>query len=91
MVTASAEPIVSEEAIAALKRGNAIEAIKLVRSATGLGLKESKDVVDGYLKSHPELRQAMAEQSSEAGRRFGLVVALLLGAALIAWVMLRKG
>jgi ribosomal protein L7/L12 len=33
---------------AALKRGNALEAIKLLRAATGLGLKEAKDIIDGH-------------------------------------------
>jgi ribosomal protein L7/L12 len=37
-------PIVIE----ALHRGETIEAIKLLRVATGLGLKEAKDVIDGY-------------------------------------------
>ena len=38
------------EAIEALRRGNTIQAIKLLRAATGLGLKESKDAVDAYLR-----------------------------------------
>ncbi|MDO9404166.1 MAG: ribosomal protein L7/L12 [Polaromonas sp.] len=35
-------------AIAAIERGDLIVAIKLVREHTGLGLKESKDLVDRY-------------------------------------------
>jgi ribosomal protein L7/L12 len=34
------------EVRAALERGNKIEAIKLVRERTGLGLKEAKDLVE---------------------------------------------
>ena len=34
------------EVMAALQRGEKVEAIKLLRAATGLGLKESKDLVD---------------------------------------------
>jgi hypothetical protein len=34
-------------AIDALRRGDTIEAIRLLRAATGLGLKEAKDVIDG--------------------------------------------
>lgn len=37
------------EAVAALARGQTIEAIKIVRDQTGLGLKESKDLVDRHL------------------------------------------
>ncbi|WP_213953998.1 MULTISPECIES: ribosomal protein L7/L12 [unclassified Variovorax] len=36
------------EAIAAIDRGEWIEAIKLVREHTGLGLKEAKDAVERY-------------------------------------------
>jgi ribosomal protein L7/L12 len=36
------------EAMAALSSGQVIEAIKIVREKTGLGLKEAKDLVDGY-------------------------------------------
>ena len=36
------------EAIAAISRGQLIEAIKIVRQATGLGLKEAKDLVDSH-------------------------------------------
>jgi ribosomal protein L7/L12 len=38
------------EVLEALRRGNAIEAIKLLRKATGLGLKEAKDTVEGQLR-----------------------------------------
>lgn len=33
---------------AALERGSAIEAVKLLRKATGLGLKEAKDLIDQH-------------------------------------------
>lgn len=36
------------DAVAALARGRMIEAVKIVRAATGLGLKEAKDAVDAY-------------------------------------------
>ncbi|NJN40189.1 MAG: hypothetical protein HC807_04105 [Gammaproteobacteria bacterium] len=38
-----------EAAIAALGAGNKIDAIKLVREATGLGLKEAKEAVERYV------------------------------------------
>jgi ribosomal protein L7/L12 len=43
--TTSAE--IEAQARALLADGNKIEAIKLVREATGLGLKEAKDFVEG--------------------------------------------
>lgn len=36
--------------VAALERGQPIEAIKLLREATGLGLKEAKDALDHHLR-----------------------------------------
>jgi ribosomal protein L7/L12 len=38
---------------AALRQGNTIEAIKRLREATGLGLKESKDAIDRHLRGMP--------------------------------------
>ncbi len=40
------DPAVSEAIAQALAQGHKIEAIKLLREATGLGLKESKDAVE---------------------------------------------
>jgi len=42
-------------AIAAIERGRKIEAIKIVRQQWGIDLKESKGVVDAYIKSQPGL------------------------------------
>jgi DNA-binding transcriptional MerR regulator len=38
--------------LAALQRGSIIEAIKLLRESTGLGLKEAKDLIDQHLSGH---------------------------------------
>jgi ribosomal protein L7/L12 len=38
------------EALQALARGQQIEAIRLLREATGLGLKEAKDAIDAHLR-----------------------------------------
>lgn len=73
----------SNEAIVALRRGRLIEAIKLVRSTSGLGLKEAKDAVDSYINAHPELKQAMQEQQrlngvSQVGWLHWLLIILLI-------------
>lgn len=41
------------DVLAALDRGQTIEAIKLLRTFTGLGLKEAKDAIDDYLDGKP--------------------------------------
>jgi hypothetical protein len=46
----------------------------LLREAKGLGLKESKDEVDAYLRAHPSVRQP---RSGAGGLIFIVVVGLL--------------
>lgn len=50
------------EALAALSRGQLIEAIKIVRARHGLGLKEAKDLVDRY-RGNPMHMHAAANAS----------------------------
>jgi large subunit ribosomal protein L7/L12 len=45
---AAASGDVKEQAMALVRRKNKIEAIKLVRERTGLGLKEAKDQVEAW-------------------------------------------
>ncbi len=81
-------PAVSEipsEAVAALEQGNKIEAIKIVRIATGLDLKNSKDLVETYLRDHQDLQQRYSTIQSEHGKnafmKFLLLAALAIGMA----------
>jgi ribosomal protein L7/L12 len=37
----------------ALQRGQLVEAIKLMRAGTGLGLKETKDALEAYMRGEP--------------------------------------
>ena len=46
--------------------GKKIEAIKLLREANGIGLKEAKDVVEEYIKSRPEFSMKLAAVQEEA-------------------------
>jgi ribosomal protein L7/L12 len=39
------------EVLAALRRGNPIEAIQLLREASGLGLKDAKEVIDAHRRA----------------------------------------
>ena len=70
----------SAAAITAVERGNLIEAIKITREETGLGLKDAKDVVDAYLAGNPAVKQryeaAAAAQSAIFKRILLLVVAI---------------
>ena len=58
------------EAVAALSRGQVVEAVKIVREKTGLGLKESKDLVDAYRQggTPPRDEAVRARLESIAGK-----------------------
>ncbi|HYM87038.1 MAG TPA: ribosomal protein L7/L12 [Pseudoxanthomonas sp.] len=61
------------EAMAALSRGQLIEAIKIVREKTGLGLKESKDMVERQRDgSAPERDDAMRAQLQGIAHKQGI-------------------
>ncbi|HEX7802293.1 MAG TPA: 50S ribosomal protein L7/L12 [Pseudoxanthomonas sp.] len=61
------------EAIAALSRGQVIEAIKIVRAATGLGLKEAKDLVEQYRDGQAPVRdEAMRAKLEGIARKHGM-------------------
>lgn len=85
--TSSSLPL-STAAIAALQRGNKIEAIKIVREERKIGLKEAKDAVDNYLQGQPALQSTLARAQAETKRSalrwlfalaLGLLAAYFLG------------
>ncbi len=76
-----AEVEIPSDAIAALWQGKLIEAIQKTRAHTGLGLKDSKELVERHLANNPgtqsRFRAAAAEQSRGVARvvRIALLVA----------------
>ena len=56
------------EALDALRVGQLIDAIKITREKTGLELKESKDLVERYLKEHPQEQALIQEQLAQRSR-----------------------
>lgn len=80
------------EAMVALQRGNKIEAIKLVRRAHGLDLKDSKDLVEAHLAADASLQQAFsAARPQGAGRGLLLWVAIVLAAGWLLFLFLQRG
>lgn len=74
-VTVAPKPFDSlpAEALAALSRGQLIEAIKIVRAATGLGLKEAKDLVEQYRDGQAPVRdEAMRAKLEGIARKHSL-------------------
>lgn len=51
----------------ALRAGNKIEAIKLLRQHAGLDLKDSKDRIDAAVEKDPALKQAAEARRREIG------------------------
>jgi len=58
-------------AIAALEKGQLLEAIKHTRAVTGLGLKDAKETVERYLEEHPGIN---GKFKSTASAEFSRVV-----------------
>ncbi len=73
----------------ALYAGRKIEAIKQLRELSGLGLKESKEIID---RLETDLRAAHPERFTRTSKKgAGCVGLLLLGAGtLLLWLLLRR-
>nr|WP_298140119.1 ribosomal protein L7/L12 [uncultured Pseudomonas sp.] len=74
------------EVVVALERGHKIEAIKLLREARGIGLKEAKDAVDRYKPERaPEAADLVVQPGSSGySSLLWLVLLGVLGVA-VAW------
>ena len=76
-------------ATAAIVRGSKIEAIRLVRAETGLGLHEARQLVDEYIAASPTLKSQFGEQEAALKRRvfrWVLVIDALIFLALVWWL-----
>ena len=82
----AANSSLSTAVISAAESGNLIEAIKLLRAETGLGLKESKDAVDAYLNQGATQRPRSQTFAKNEGSQWGnmILIALLLAGAVAA-------
>ncbi len=77
-----------EAAVAALWRGQVIDAIALVRKEQHVDLEEAKSSVDAYLRSQPALQRQIEQDQADA--RAGLlrwVLFLLIGGAGLLYVL----
>ena len=93
----SAQPSLSRDgdaiplaAVSALQNGKFIEAIKIVRAARGIGLKDAKDAVERYLDSEPLIRSRFDAANAESRRSallWALALALVIG--LVAYYLVK--
>ena len=86
----SSEPrALPEPAVAALRRGKKIEAIKLTREATGMDLKDSKEAVEAFLGNDESgVRQAY-DAAQPSTSNLTLLVYVVLVTFLIYWFFFR--
>jgi ribosomal protein L7/L12 len=70
------------EATVALQNGNKIEAIRIVRHAANLDLKDSKDAVDAVIAADPALATKFAALAAARKRRALLWLAALVAVAI---------
>ncbi|MBE0626791.1 MAG: ribosomal protein L7/L12 [Burkholderiales bacterium] len=72
------------EAITALERGSKIDAIKCVRIARGVGLKEAKEIVEQFIDASPSVKSRMNSanaQSAKGGLRWLFLITAIAVAA----------
>ncbi|MDO3665446.1 MULTISPECIES: 50S ribosomal protein L7/L12 [Acinetobacter] len=83
-------PTIPAEALAMLRAGQLIDAIKITREKTGLGLKESKDLIDQYLQDHPQEQAQIQEQLVQRSRGgIKVVILILLILAAVIWFVMK--
>jgi ribosomal protein L7/L12 len=73
----------------ALQKGQKIEAIRLMREQTGLGLKEAKDAVDAYQQIYRPADGLSPGQVSDTGSGVWWVIGLVL-VCLVGYMVLRR-
>jgi len=75
-------------AISAIRAGNKIEAIKIVRAARNCELKDAKDAVDAYVRGRPDLQMSLDAAQAETKRSALVWLAAIALAAFGAWYFL---
>ncbi len=74
----------------ALQQGNKIEAIRLMREQTGLGLKESKDAVEAHRQFPPRIADELSPgQVGDTGSGIWWVIGLVL-VCVVGYLVLRR-
>ena len=72
-------------AVSALHAGNKIEAIKLTREATNLGLKEANELMEAYVATTPELQAHLQAHSGKGGSVLSWLFMIVLVVATVVY------
>lgn len=80
----------SNKAIEAVKSGSKINAIKIVREESGMGLKDAKEFVETYIDTHPDVKQLLMKNSALSLPSVSTVVVLICIAVIVYYFMFGK-
>jgi ribosomal protein L7/L12 len=80
----------SPNVIDAIRRGDQVDAIRLLRDQTGMGLKEAKDTVEAYELAHPAPAKASPGEARQSGGKGLRWLAALVIAAIAAYYLFRR-
>lgn len=85
-------PDLPKAAVEALRRGDLIEAIKVVRQERNVSFKEAKEVVEVHIASQPALKKKMDKVLVTAQQKFirWMVGFLVLAVGLVLLMMLGR-
>lgn len=79
------------DVVSAIMQGRKIDAIKLLREARNMGLKEAKDAVEAYEDARPELKARLDAVRAESNKKFlRFLVTAAAAAAAIYWTFFRN-
>lgn len=78
-----------EDVIQSIRCGKKIEAIKKLRDANRLGLKEAKQAVEAYIDQSPELRQKFM-QNTNMNTPVSFLLGICILVALVVYQILFK-
>lgn len=90
MERAGSEKALPAAAIFALQRGDKIGAIKIARKEFGTDLKDSKDLVESYLRTQPAMQAGISAAQKESMRRALWWLAAVVGGAVLAYLLLTR-
>jgi ribosomal protein L7/L12 len=76
--------------IDAVRRGNKIDAIRLLRDQTGMGLQEAKDTIEAYALAHPAQANASPGELPKGGSGSLRWIAILAVVAIVGYFLLRR-
>jgi ribosomal protein L7/L12 len=72
------------DVVEAIQANRKIDAIKRLREHRGVGLKEAKQEIEGYILGHPQPSSSQAPKAESSAGRL-ILIAILIGGAYVAY------